>query len=139
VEDFDGTPIILVTESPGQGGTAVLKRTFDFTLASIGIVILSPVLLLLAIVVKADSPGPRSTRRSAWGSAEDDSRCTSSAPCAPTRKPAARQNGAGRRIPSHAHRLDLRRLIARRAAAIVETCSWGTMSLVGPGPSGRSS
>jgi len=58
VEDFDGTPIILVTESPGQGWNAVLKRTFDFTFASIGLVILSPVLLLLAIVVKADSPGP---------------------------------------------------------------------------------
>ncbi len=58
VEDFDGTPVILVTESPGQGWNAVLKRTFDFTLALIGTVVLSPVLLLLAIVVKLDSPGP---------------------------------------------------------------------------------
>jgi exopolysaccharide biosynthesis polyprenyl glycosylphosphotransferase len=58
VEDFDGTPVILVTESPGQGWNAVLKRAFDFTFASIGIVVLSPVLLLLAILVKLDSPGP---------------------------------------------------------------------------------
>jgi exopolysaccharide biosynthesis polyprenyl glycosylphosphotransferase len=58
VEDFDGTPVILVTESPGQGWNAVLKRAFDFTLASIGFVVLSPVLLLLAILVKLDSPGP---------------------------------------------------------------------------------
>jgi len=58
VEDFDGTPIILVTESPGQGWNAVLKRTFDFTFALLGLVLLSPVLLLLAIVVKLDSPGP---------------------------------------------------------------------------------
>ncbi len=58
VEDFDGTPIILVTESPGQGWNAVLKRTFDFTFALIGLVLLAPALLLLAIVVKLDSPGP---------------------------------------------------------------------------------
>jgi len=58
VEDFEGTPIILVTESPGQGWNAVLKRTFDFTFALMGLVLLSPVLLLLAIVVKVDSPGP---------------------------------------------------------------------------------
>jgi exopolysaccharide biosynthesis polyprenyl glycosylphosphotransferase len=58
VEDFDGTPVILVTESPGQGWNAVLKRAFDFTLALIGFVVLSPVLLLLAILVKLDSPGP---------------------------------------------------------------------------------
>ncbi len=58
VEDFDGTPVILVTESPGQGWNAVLKRAFDFTFALIGLVLLSPLLLLLAIVVKLDSPGP---------------------------------------------------------------------------------
>ena len=58
VEDFEGTPIILVTESPGQGWNAVLKRAFDFTFSLIGLLLLSPLLLLLAIIVKADSPGP---------------------------------------------------------------------------------
>jgi Undecaprenyl-phosphate glucose phosphotransferase len=58
VEDFEGTPIILVTESPGQGWNAIVKRAFDFTSSLIGLVVLSPVLALLAVVVKADSPGP---------------------------------------------------------------------------------
>jgi len=58
VEDFAGTPVILVTESPGQGWNAVLKRAFDFTFAAIGLVLLSPVLLLIAIAVRLDSPGP---------------------------------------------------------------------------------
>ncbi len=58
VEDFEGTPIILVTESPGQGWNAVLKRAFDFTFSLIGLILLSPLLLLLAVIVKADSPGP---------------------------------------------------------------------------------
>ena len=58
VEDFDGTPIILVTESPGQGWNAVVKRAFDFVFALIGLIVLAPLLLLLAILVKVDSPGP---------------------------------------------------------------------------------
>jgi len=58
VEDFEGTPIILVTESPGQGWNAVLKRTFDFTFSLAGLLLLSPLLLLLSAIVKADSPGP---------------------------------------------------------------------------------
>jgi exopolysaccharide biosynthesis polyprenyl glycosylphosphotransferase len=36
----------------------VLKRTFDLVAASLGVVILSPVLLALAVLVKLDSPGP---------------------------------------------------------------------------------
>ena len=58
VEDFDGMPIILVTESPGQGWNAVLKRAFDLIFALLGLLILSPVLLLIALLVKMDSPGP---------------------------------------------------------------------------------
>jgi Undecaprenyl-phosphate glucose phosphotransferase len=58
VEDFDGTPIILVTESPGQGWNMVLKRLFDLVFALVGLVLLSPLLLLLSILVKLDSPGP---------------------------------------------------------------------------------
>ncbi len=58
VEDFEGTPVILVTESPGQGWNAVLKRAFDFTFALIGLILMSPLLLLLAIIVKVDSRGP---------------------------------------------------------------------------------
>jgi len=58
VEDFDGTPIILITESPGQGWNAILKRSFDFIFALLGLVILSPLLLVLAVIVKLDSHGP---------------------------------------------------------------------------------
>ena len=58
VEDFDGTPVVLVTESPGQGWNQVLKRSFDFVFAAIGLVVLSPVLAALALWVKLDSPGP---------------------------------------------------------------------------------
>jgi len=36
----------------------VLKRTFDLVAASLGVVILSPVLLVLAVLTKLSSPGP---------------------------------------------------------------------------------
>jgi lipopolysaccharide/colanic/teichoic acid biosynthesis glycosyltransferase len=36
----------------------VLKRTFDFVLALFGVLLLSPMLLLVALLIKRDSPGP---------------------------------------------------------------------------------
>lgn len=41
-----------------QIGWASLKRTFDFVVSGLGIIILSPLLLILAIGVKLSSPGP---------------------------------------------------------------------------------
>jgi Undecaprenyl-phosphate glucose phosphotransferase len=58
VEDFDGTPVVLITESPEQGWNAVLKRGFDVLFAAIGLIVLSPLLLVLAIWVRLDSSGP---------------------------------------------------------------------------------
>ena len=58
VEDFDGMPVVLVTESPDQGWNSVLKRAFDLVFAGVGLVVLSPVLLAIAIWVKLDSRGP---------------------------------------------------------------------------------
>jgi Undecaprenyl-phosphate glucose phosphotransferase len=58
VEDFDGLPVVRVTESPDQGWNGVLKRGFDLAFSALGLVLLSPLLLAVAIWVKLDSPGP---------------------------------------------------------------------------------
>ena len=58
VEDFDGMPVVLITETPEQGWNAVLKRTFDLAFSALGLVLLSPLLLALAVWVRLDSPGP---------------------------------------------------------------------------------
>ena len=58
VEDFDGMPVVLVTESPGQGWNAVVKRVFDLVCSALGLVILSPVLAALALWVRIESAGP---------------------------------------------------------------------------------
>ncbi len=58
IEEFDGLPIISIQESPIQGTERIVKRIFDLTLASIALVILSPVMLIIALVIKLTSKGP---------------------------------------------------------------------------------
>lgn len=41
-----------------DGRSLILKRIFDVIGASIGLIVLSPLLLLIAIAIKCDSPGP---------------------------------------------------------------------------------
>ncbi|HYJ32213.1 MAG TPA: undecaprenyl-phosphate glucose phosphotransferase [Candidatus Binatia bacterium] len=58
VEDFDGMPVVLVTESPDQGWNSVLKRAFDAVFAGAGLLVLWPGLLAIAAWIKLDSRGP---------------------------------------------------------------------------------
>ena len=58
VEDFDGTPVVLVTETPEQGWNSVLKRAFDLAISAVSLVLFAPLLAAIAIWVKLDSPGP---------------------------------------------------------------------------------
>ena len=45
----------------------ILKNMMDYGLTAIGLVVLSPLLLILAIIVKLDSPGPAFYRRRVMG------------------------------------------------------------------------
>jgi Undecaprenyl-phosphate glucose phosphotransferase len=58
VEDVDGLPVVLVTETPEQGWNAVLKRTFDLAFSALGLVVLSPLMAAVALWVRLDSKGP---------------------------------------------------------------------------------
>jgi Undecaprenyl-phosphate glucose phosphotransferase len=57
VEDFSGVPLIVLNESPLFGYQAWLKRTFDFVLSGVGLLILSPLFLLTSIFIKLTSTG----------------------------------------------------------------------------------
>jgi exopolysaccharide biosynthesis polyprenyl glycosylphosphotransferase len=57
-EDFEGMPIIHLTEKPLHGWRRLSKRAFDVVLSLVGIVILSPLMALIAILVKCTSRGP---------------------------------------------------------------------------------
>ena len=53
-----GVPVISVCETPFTGSNGLLKRLSDIVLALVILTLISPLLLLIAIAVKLDSPGP---------------------------------------------------------------------------------
>lgn len=58
-EELDGLPVINIRYVPLSNTlNAAIKRFFDIILSAIGIVVLSPLLLILAIVVRCSSKGP---------------------------------------------------------------------------------
>jgi Undecaprenyl-phosphate glucose phosphotransferase len=55
---FEGMPIVGLRESPHYGVNIVIKRAMDIVLAALALVVLSPLMLLIALVVKLTSRGP---------------------------------------------------------------------------------
>lgn len=51
-------PYMRIVKTPMQGPPLVLKRLFDVTVSLAALIFLSPVMLLTALAIKLDSPGP---------------------------------------------------------------------------------
>jgi exopolysaccharide biosynthesis polyprenyl glycosylphosphotransferase len=58
VEDFWGVPLIGLRDPVITGFDRVFKRAFDLVVASLLLVLLSPVMLLIALAIKMESDGP---------------------------------------------------------------------------------
>jgi exopolysaccharide biosynthesis polyprenyl glycosylphosphotransferase len=58
VDDLDGMPLITVRDVALRGWKLSLKRAMDVFGSFIGLIFLSPFLLLTAILIKLESPGP---------------------------------------------------------------------------------
>lgn len=58
VEDFAGIPMLDLRAPALNEYQRMMKRAFDLVLGSILLVVLSPLLLLITIAIKLDSPGP---------------------------------------------------------------------------------
>jgi putative colanic acid biosysnthesis UDP-glucose lipid carrier transferase len=58
LKDLNGVPVVGILETPFTGINALAKRISDIVLASIILVLISPILLLVALGVKLSSPGP---------------------------------------------------------------------------------
>ena len=56
--NLDGLPVVGLRESPHFGLNVVVKRAMDIVLSSVALIMLSPLLSLLALLVKSTSPGP---------------------------------------------------------------------------------
>jgi putative colanic acid biosynthesis UDP-glucose lipid carrier transferase len=55
---MNGVPVVGICETPFTGTNELLKRVSDIVLATIILILISPILLVLAIGVKLSSPGP---------------------------------------------------------------------------------
>ena len=62
-----GVTVISVCDTPFHGYNGFLKRASDLVLASLILLLISPVLLLLAVLIKIDSPGPVIFRQRRYG------------------------------------------------------------------------
>ena len=58
LEDVNGVPVVGICETPFTGTNELVKRISDMVIASIILVLISPILLAVAIGVKLSSPGP---------------------------------------------------------------------------------
>ncbi len=58
VENTYGMPLVRLRDSSIEGGARVMKRLFDVIVSSLLLILLSPVLLLIAVLIKLDSAGP---------------------------------------------------------------------------------
>jgi len=58
LEDIGGVPVVGLLETPFTGANRVLKRLSDIVMSSIILLLISPLLVAIAIAVKATSPGP---------------------------------------------------------------------------------
>ncbi len=58
MENWDGIPVLGLKEPVIDGMDRVIKRTFDLVVALLTLLFLWPVMLLIAIAIKLDSPGP---------------------------------------------------------------------------------
>jgi exopolysaccharide biosynthesis polyprenyl glycosylphosphotransferase len=58
IGDLDGLPLLVVRDVALQGWKLRAKRAMDVIGAGVGMVFLSPIMLLVALAIKLDSPGP---------------------------------------------------------------------------------
>jgi putative colanic acid biosynthesis UDP-glucose lipid carrier transferase len=62
-----GFPVVAMCETPFHGYRGMIKRLMDVTLASLGVVVLMPLLLGIGWAVKRSSPGPVLFRQRRYG------------------------------------------------------------------------
>ena len=58
VDDLDGLPLLTVRDIALRGWRVTLKRGVDLVISSLILIVASPLMLLIAFLIKLDSPGP---------------------------------------------------------------------------------
>ncbi len=58
MEDWDGIPLIGLRDPAISGINRIVKRVFDLVVATVSLLVLWPIMLVVAVAIKLDSPGP---------------------------------------------------------------------------------
>lgn len=58
IDDLGGLPLLSVRDFALRGYLLIFKRLMDLTVSALGMIALSPLMLLVAIAIKLESPGP---------------------------------------------------------------------------------
>jgi putative colanic acid biosynthesis UDP-glucose lipid carrier transferase len=66
-DNVGGMPVIAICETPFMGLNSTIKRASDIALASVILMLLSPLMLAIALAVKLSSPGPVIFRQRRYG------------------------------------------------------------------------
>jgi len=66
-EEFAGIPLIGLREPAIEGPDRVLKRLFDLVVGGLAVILLSPLMLVTALAIRIDSPGPLLLRQQRIG------------------------------------------------------------------------
>ncbi len=67
LEDLDGVPVININDVPLQGFNTLVKRTFDIGMSAIALVLLTPLIAVIAALVRLTSRGPVFYRQERMG------------------------------------------------------------------------
>lgn len=59
----------------------MIKRAFDIAMAGMALILLTPLLVVVALLIKIESRGPALSDRSGWGKAEKPSLSTNFEQC----------------------------------------------------------
>ena len=54
---FEGIPVLQLRETPMQGGRGIVKRLIDIVFSTFALIVLSPLMLTIATVIRLTSPG----------------------------------------------------------------------------------
>jgi putative colanic acid biosynthesis UDP-glucose lipid carrier transferase len=62
-----GVPVVAVRETPFYGAAWLVKRLSDIAIAAAALILLAPLLIVVAIAIRLDSPGPVFFRQKRYG------------------------------------------------------------------------
>ena len=66
-DNVGGVPVVAICESPLSGLDTVIKNFSDFVLASLILILISPIMMGIALIIKLTSPGPAIFRQHRYG------------------------------------------------------------------------